>query len=125
MKECNEAIAYWNNLPLDDIKCDNEKSLYTNMQIRCYGNYNNKNKQNLKSGTKFKTSEKSNFYFKFFWFMFFSKIFYEIDVLRLIAGGHANKEIAAQLRISEHTVEAQVAQGMRGCARFLARHGLP
>ena len=39
--------------------------------------------------------------------------------------GLSQKEIAAQLRISEHTVEAQVANGMRGCAKFLARHGLP
>ena len=35
------------------------------------------------------------------------------------------KEIAAQLGISEHTVEAQVAIGMRRCSLFLARHGLP
>jgi RNA polymerase sigma-70 factor (ECF subfamily) len=39
--------------------------------------------------------------------------------------GLSQREIAAQLRISEHTVEAQVANGMRGCAKFLARHGLP
>ncbi len=39
--------------------------------------------------------------------------------------GLPQKEIAAQLGISEHTVEVQVANGMRRCADFLARHGLP
>jgi RNA polymerase sigma-70 factor (ECF subfamily) len=39
--------------------------------------------------------------------------------------GLSQKEIAAQLGISEHTVEAQVANGVRRCAEFLARHGLP
>lgn len=33
----------------------------------------------------------------------------EIEVLRLIAGGNANKEIAAQLRISEETVKGHVS----------------
>lgn len=32
----------------------------------------------------------------------------ELDVLRLIAGGNANKEIAAQLSISEETVKSRV-----------------
>lgn len=32
----------------------------------------------------------------------------EIDVLRLIAGGNANKEIAAQLALTEETVKARV-----------------
>jgi DNA-binding NarL/FixJ family response regulator len=32
----------------------------------------------------------------------------EIDVLRLIAAGHANKEIAAQLSVSEETVKSRV-----------------
>jgi len=32
----------------------------------------------------------------------------EIDVLRLIAGGNANKEIAAQLSIPEETVKGRV-----------------
>lgn len=39
--------------------------------------------------------------------------------------GLPQKEIAAQLGISEHTVEAQVGNGMRRCAAFLARMGLP
>ncbi|MDB6114381.1 MAG: polymerase, sigma-24 subunit, subfamily [Lacunisphaera sp.] len=39
--------------------------------------------------------------------------------------GLSQKEIAAQLGIAEHTVEAQVATGMRKCAVFLARFGLP
>lgn len=39
--------------------------------------------------------------------------------------GLSQKDIAAQLGIAEHTVEAQVANGMRKCAAFLARHGLP
>jgi RNA polymerase sigma-70 factor (ECF subfamily) len=39
--------------------------------------------------------------------------------------GLSQKEIAAQLGIAEHTVEAQVANGMRRCADYLARHGLP
>ncbi len=34
----------------------------------------------------------------------------EIDVLRLIAGGNANKEIAAQLEITEETVKGRVKQ---------------
>ena len=39
--------------------------------------------------------------------------------------GLSQREIAAQLGISEHTVEAQVGNGMRRCAEFLSRHGLP
>ncbi len=39
--------------------------------------------------------------------------------------GLSQREIAAQLGISEHTVEAQVGNGMKRCAEFLARHGLP
>jgi DNA-binding NarL/FixJ family response regulator len=34
----------------------------------------------------------------------------EIEVLRLIAGGNANKEIAAQLAVSEETVKGRVMQ---------------
>ena len=37
----------------------------------------------------------------------------------------SQKEIAARLGISEHTVEAQVGNGMRRCAEFFARMGLP
>jgi RNA polymerase sigma-70 factor (ECF subfamily) len=39
--------------------------------------------------------------------------------------GLSQKEIAAQLGISVHTVEAQVGNGVRRCTEFLARHGLP
>lgn len=37
----------------------------------------------------------------------------------------SQKEIAAEMGISEHTVEVQVANGMRRCAAFLAKYGLP
>ena len=39
--------------------------------------------------------------------------------------GLSQKQIAAELDISEHTVEAQVGNGVRRCAEFLARYGLP
>lgn len=39
--------------------------------------------------------------------------------------GLSQKEIAAQLGISEHTVEAQVGNGVRRCAEFLSHYGLP
>lgn len=39
--------------------------------------------------------------------------------------GLSQREIAAQLGISEHTVEAQVGNGVRRCAEFFARRGLP
>lgn len=39
--------------------------------------------------------------------------------------GLSQKEIAAQMGISEHTVEAQVANGMRRCADFLKKYDLP
>ena len=39
--------------------------------------------------------------------------------------GLSQKEIASQLNISEHTVEAQVANGMRRCSEFLSRFDLP
>lgn len=39
--------------------------------------------------------------------------------------GLSQKAIAAQLGIAEHTVEVQVANGMRRCADFLGRVGLP
>ncbi len=39
--------------------------------------------------------------------------------------GLPQKEIASQLGISEHTVEAQVGVGVKRCAEYLARFGLP
>jgi RNA polymerase sigma-70 factor (ECF subfamily) len=39
--------------------------------------------------------------------------------------GLSQKQIAAELGITEHTVESQVGNGVRRCAEFLARHGLP
>ena len=39
--------------------------------------------------------------------------------------GLSQAEIAARLGIAEHTVEAQIATGMRKCTAFLARYGLP
>lgn len=39
--------------------------------------------------------------------------------------GLSQKEIAARLGIAEHTVEVQVANGMRRCAAYLGRLGLP
>lgn len=37
----------------------------------------------------------------------------------------SHREIAAELRVSEHTVKAQLAKGMRRCADFLSSRGLP
>jgi RNA polymerase sigma factor (sigma-70 family) len=48
----------------------------------------------------------------------------QILTLRKIYG-LPQKEIARQLGISEHTVEAQVGLGVRRCAEYLARLGLP
>lgn len=39
--------------------------------------------------------------------------------------GLAQREIAARLGISESAVEAHLFKGVRGCAKFLARYGLP
>lgn len=39
--------------------------------------------------------------------------------------GQSQREIARQLDISEHTVEVHVANGVKRCAEYLARHGLP
>lgn len=39
--------------------------------------------------------------------------------------GLPQKEIARQLGISEHTVEAQVGLGVKRCVEYLARYGLP
>jgi RNA polymerase sigma factor (sigma-70 family) len=43
--------------------------------------------------------------------------------LRLLYG-LSHKEIAAELRVSEHTVKAQLAKGMRRCADYFAERGL-
>ena len=43
--------------------------------------------------------------------------------LRLLYG-LSHKEIAAQLKISEHTVKAQLAKGMRRCTEYFEEHGL-
>ncbi len=48
----------------------------------------------------------------------------QVMTLRLLYG-MPQKEIAAELRISEHTVKAQLAKGMRRCAEYLAARGLP
>lgn len=39
--------------------------------------------------------------------------------------GLSQREIAERLGISENTVEVQVGNGVRRCAEFLSRHGLP
>jgi RNA polymerase sigma factor (sigma-70 family) len=41
------------------------------------------------------------------------------------AFGLSQREIAERLRISENTVEKQLSNGLRRCAEFFARHGLP
>jgi len=46
-----------------------------------------------------------------------------VMTLRLLYG-LSHKEIAAELRISEHTVKAQLAKGMRRCAEFLTARGV-
>ena len=43
--------------------------------------------------------------------------------LRLLYG-LSHKEIAAELKISEHTVKAQLAKGMRRCTEYFEEHGL-
>jgi RNA polymerase sigma factor (sigma-70 family) len=48
----------------------------------------------------------------------------QVLTLRLLYA-MSHKEIAAQLNISEHTVKAQLAKGMRRCADYFAEHGLP
>lgn len=47
----------------------------------------------------------------------------EVLTLRKI-DGVPQREIAARMGISEHTVEAQVTTGMRRCAQFLRQRGL-
>lgn len=39
--------------------------------------------------------------------------------------GLSQREIAARLGITENTVEVQVGNGLRRCAEYLARYGLP
>lgn len=43
--------------------------------------------------------------------------------LRLLYG-MSHKEIATELRVSEHTVKAQLAKGMRRCATYFEERGL-
>jgi RNA polymerase sigma-70 factor (ECF subfamily) len=47
----------------------------------------------------------------------------EIFILRKLHG-LSQKEIAAQLTLSEQTVQVQVARGAKKCAHFLRQHGL-
>ena len=47
----------------------------------------------------------------------------QVMTLRLLYG-MAHKEIAAELGISEHTVKAQLAKGMRRCADYFEQHGV-
>jgi RNA polymerase sigma-70 factor (ECF subfamily) len=47
----------------------------------------------------------------------------EVLTLRKIEG-LSQREIATRMGISEHTVEAQVANGMRRCAQFLRERGV-
>ena len=48
----------------------------------------------------------------------------QVVTLRM-AYGLSQREIAARLGISEHTVERQMGTGVRRCTEFFARHGLP
>lgn len=47
----------------------------------------------------------------------------QVLTLRLLYG-MSHKEIAAELRISEHTVKAQLAKGMRRCADYFQERGV-
>jgi RNA polymerase sigma-70 factor (ECF subfamily) len=47
----------------------------------------------------------------------------EIFILRKLQG-LSQKEIAAQLGLSDQTVQVQVARGAKKCAQFLRRHGV-
>jgi RNA polymerase sigma-70 factor (ECF subfamily) len=42
-----------------------------------------------------------------------------------VAYGLSQREIAAQLGITENTVEKQMGNGIRRCTEFFARLGLP
>lgn len=48
----------------------------------------------------------------------------QVFTLRLLYG-FRHKQIAAELGISEHTVKAQLAKGMRRCAAYFDEHGVP
>lgn len=47
----------------------------------------------------------------------------QVLTLRLLYG-YSQKEIATELRISEHTVKAQLAKGMRRCADYFEQRGV-
>lgn len=47
----------------------------------------------------------------------------QVVTLRLLYA-LSHKEIAAELRISEHTVKAQLAKGMRRCAEYFEQRGV-
>lgn len=47
----------------------------------------------------------------------------QVLTLRLLYG-RSHKEIALELRISEHTVKAQLAKGMRRCADYFEQRGI-
>lgn len=47
----------------------------------------------------------------------------QVLTLRLLYG-YSQKEIAAELRVSEHTVKAQLAKGMRRCADYFEERGV-
>jgi RNA polymerase sigma factor (sigma-70 family) len=47
----------------------------------------------------------------------------QVLTLRLLYG-LSHKEIAAELRLSEHTVKAQLAKGMRRCAEYFEARGV-
>ena len=47
----------------------------------------------------------------------------QVLTLRLLYG-FSQKEIAAELKISEHTVKAQLAKGMRRCADYFEARGV-
>jgi len=48
----------------------------------------------------------------------------QVVTLRLLYA-MSHKEIAAELRLSEHTVKAQLAKGMRRCADYFEQRGVP
>jgi RNA polymerase sigma factor (sigma-70 family) len=48
----------------------------------------------------------------------------QVLTLRLLYG-RSHKQIAAELGISEHTVKAQLAKGMRRCANYFEERGVP